>query len=156
MLHCFIWISLNYLKMSMGDCLTPKLCNSTTSAMMTCFARKALLDQWDLFLICSHFVILREDFTTYADVCFRELGDRVAYWTTFNEPNIMSIAAYDSGFFPPQRCTPSPSASFFNCTAGNSSVEPYIVTHYTLLAHASAARLYKEKYQVSARLCPWY
>jgi len=92
-----------------------------------------------------------EDFTTYADVCFRELGDRVAYWTTFNEPNIMSIAAYDSGFFPPQRCTPSPSASFFNCTAGNSSVEPYIVTHYTLLAHASAARLYKEKYQAKQK-----
>ena len=105
------------------------------------------LQLWDLFLI---FVIHRDDFTAYADVCFREFGDRVAHWTTLNEPNIMALASYDFGLFPPQRCTPS--GGFFNCTAGNSSVEPYIAAHHSLLAHASAYRLYQEKYQVSKPL----
>ncbi|XP_058083749.1 beta-glucosidase 22-like isoform X2 [Magnolia sinica] len=85
-----------------------------------------------------------EDFTAYADVCFREFGDRVAHWTTLNQPNIIGVASYDSGVFPPQRC----SYPFgFNCTAGNSTVEPYIAVHHSLLAHASAAALYREKYQ---------
>ncbi|XP_038980495.1 beta-glucosidase 22-like [Phoenix dactylifera] len=86
-----------------------------------------------------------DDFTAYADVCFREFGDRVSHWTTIIEPNIMAIAAYDSGTFPPNRC----SYPFgINCTAGNSSVEPYIVAHHALLAHASAVTLYRTKYQV--------
>ncbi|OVA00213.1 Glycoside hydrolase [Macleaya cordata] len=87
-----------------------------------------------------------EDFTAYADVCFREFGDRVSHWTTFNEPNIEAIAAFDSGIFPPQRCS-YPIQFFINCTAGNSSVEPYTAMHHFLLAHASAAALYKEKYK---------
>ncbi|XXG54092.1 hypothetical protein AAC387_Pa03g2060 [Persea americana] len=86
-----------------------------------------------------------EDFTAYADLCFREFGDRVTHWTTLNEPNIMAVASYDNGLFPPQRCTPP--MGLFNCTAGNSSVEPYIVAHNSLLAHASVYRLYQEKYQ---------
>ncbi|KAI3890502.1 hypothetical protein MKX03_025044 [Papaver bracteatum] len=86
-----------------------------------------------------------EDFTAYADVCFREFGDRVSYWTTINEGNIMSIASYDSGIWPPQRC--SHPGGVINCTAGNSSVEPYIAMHNILLTHASAAAIYREKYQ---------
>ena len=35
-----------------------------------------------------------------------------------------------------------------NCSNGNSSSEPYIAAHNILLAHASAANLYKNKYQV--------
>ncbi|WVZ98244.1 hypothetical protein U9M48_043709, partial [Paspalum notatum var. saurae] len=31
-----------------------------------------------------------EDFTAYADVCFREFGDRVKHWNTMDEPYIVS------------------------------------------------------------------
>ncbi|XBI88892.1 hypothetical protein VPH35_026798 [Triticum aestivum] len=86
-----------------------------------------------------------EDFTAYADVCFREFGGRVTYWTTVNEPNIGAVAAYGSGQLPPGRC--SDPFGITKCTAGNSSTEPYIAVHTYLLAHASVARLYREKYQ---------
>ncbi|KAK9139344.1 hypothetical protein Scep_009025 [Stephania cephalantha] len=87
-----------------------------------------------------------KDFTAYADVCFREFGDRVSYWVTINEANVYALGAYDLGIFPPRRC----SAPFgISCKAGNSSTEPYIVAHNALLAHASAARLYKRKYQLT-------
>jgi beta-glucosidase len=88
----------------------------------------------------------RKDFTAYADICFREFGDRVKHWTTVNEGNVASIGGYDAGFLPPQRCSPSP---ILNCPKGNSSTEPYLVTHHMLLAHASAARLYRTKYKVN-------
>ncbi|XP_056170817.1 beta-glucosidase 11 isoform X2 [Syzygium oleosum] len=86
-----------------------------------------------------------EDFTAYADVCFREFGDRVRYWSTVNEPNIYAIGGYDQGIVPPKRCSPP---FGFNCTKGNSSSEPYLVVHNALLAHASVAKLYREKYKV--------
>ncbi|XP_061358454.1 beta-glucosidase 11-like isoform X2 [Gastrolobium bilobum] len=89
-----------------------------------------------------------KDFTAYADVCFREFGDRVKYWTTVNEGNVFAIGGYDTGFLPPQRCSHS---FIFNCSQGNSSTEPYMVAHHILLAHASAARLYRKKYQDKQR-----
>ncbi|KDP28153.1 hypothetical protein JCGZ_13924 [Jatropha curcas] len=85
-----------------------------------------------------------KDFTAYAEVCFREFGDRVKHWTTLNEPNIFLIFSYDLGMLPPNRCSPP---FGFNCSQGNSTSEPYLVAHHLLLSHASAARLYKEKYQ---------
>lgn len=88
----------------------------------------------------------REDFTAYADVCFREFGDRVTYWTTLNEPNMFALGGYDKGILPPQRCS-SP-YGYAECETGNSCTEPYIVTHNMLLAHAAVARLYKQKYMV--------
>ncbi|KAI3749228.1 hypothetical protein L2E82_19835 [Cichorium intybus] len=33
-----------------------------------------------------------KDFVAYADVCFREFGDRVLHWTTFNEANVFALA----------------------------------------------------------------
>ncbi|MCL7028616.1 hypothetical protein MKW94_021777 [Papaver nudicaule] len=86
-----------------------------------------------------------KDFTAYADVCFKEFGDRVSTWTTINEANVFVLGSYDLGFLPPQRCS-SP-FGFFNCTKGNSTIEPYTVAHNCLLAHATVARLYKNKYQ---------
>ncbi|KAJ9696516.1 hypothetical protein PVL29_008637 [Vitis rotundifolia] len=85
------------------------------------------------------------DFTEYADVCFGEFGDRVLYWTTVNEGNVIALGGYDSGIIPPQRCSPPFGLNL--CTKGNSSTEPYIVGHHILLAHASVVRLYKKKYQ---------
>ncbi|KAJ7950624.1 Beta-glucosidase [Quillaja saponaria] len=84
------------------------------------------------------------DFTAYADLCFRKFGDRVKYWTTINEPNVFVLGGYDSGFLPPGRCSP---AFGDNCSRGNSTTEPYIAAHHILLAHASAARLYRKKYE---------
>ncbi|KAF7039661.1 hypothetical protein CFC21_049619 [Triticum aestivum] len=86
-----------------------------------------------------------EDFTAFADVCFREFGDRVSYWTTIDEPNVGPIGSYDSGIFAPGRC--SDPFGITKCTAGNSTVEPYIAVHNMILAHASATRLYREQYQ---------
>ncbi|KAM3749822.1 hypothetical protein ACB098_05G215400 [Castanea mollissima] len=85
-----------------------------------------------------------KDFTAYADVCFRNFGDRVLHWITMNEANVFAMAGYESGSTPPEHCSPP---FGINCTRGNSSTEPYLATHHILLAHASAARLYKEKYQ---------
>lgn len=86
-----------------------------------------------------------EDFTAYADVCFREFGDRVSHWTTLDEVNVAAIGSYDIGQIAPGRC--SDPFGTKKCTVGNSSVEPYIAAHNMLLAHASATRLYREKYQ---------
>lgn len=88
----------------------------------------------------------RKDFTAFADVCFKEFGDRIVYWTTFNEANVFSLGGYDIGSLPPGRCS-LPLRT--DCIWGNSSTEPYIVAHNILLAHSSAAKLYKEKYKVS-------
>ncbi|XP_042987666.1 hydroxyisourate hydrolase-like isoform X3 [Carya illinoinensis] len=85
------------------------------------------------------------DFTSYAEMCFREFGDRVFYWSTINEPNVYVLGGYDQGFTPPQRC--SPPFGVFPCSKGNSSSEPYTAAHNILLAHASAARLYMTKYK---------
>ncbi|XVE59820.1 hypothetical protein DITRI_Ditri05aG0077600 [Diplodiscus trichospermus] len=86
------------------------------------------------------------DLTAYADVWFREFGDRVFHWSNLNEANVFVLAGYDTGLMPPQLCSLP-----FNCTSkGNSSTEPYMAAHNILLAHAAAAaaeRLYKKKYQ---------
>lgn len=95
--------------------------------------------------IMSCLFLHRDDFTSYADVCFREFGDRVSHWTTLNEPNILAFGGYDAGIFPPGRCS-YPFGR--NCPRGDSVFEPYIVAHNCLLAHSSVFALYKRKYQV--------
>ncbi|XP_023771873.1 beta-glucosidase 11 isoform X2 [Lactuca sativa] len=87
-----------------------------------------------------------KDFVAYADVCFREFGDRVLHWTSFNEANVFALGGYDMGFSPPGRCS-SPFGFFINCSRGDSTSEPYLAAHHLLLAHASAVRLYREKYK---------
>eukprot|EP00253_Pinus_taeda_P035631 PITA_35631 len=84
-----------------------------------------------------------EDFSIFAEECFRAFGDRVKYWVTVNEPLVFSVGGYDLGIHAPGRC----SAGFGNCTAGNSATEPYIVTHNMLLAHSAVVKLYRTKYQ---------
>lgn len=88
------------------------------------------------------------DFQDYAELCFKEFGDRVKYWITFNEPYSYSIGGYAIGIFPPGRCSKWLNS---NCTDGDSGKEPYIVSHHQLIAHAAAAHVYKKKYQESQK-----
>ncbi|RYR57971.1 hypothetical protein Ahy_A05g023637 isoform C [Arachis hypogaea] len=80
----------------------------------------------------------------YAEVCFKEFGDRVKHWITVNEPWSIGKFAYANGAYAPGRCSPWQN---LNCTGGDSATEPYIVSHYQLLAHAAAVNIYKTKYQ---------
>lgn len=86
---------------------------------------------------------IQKDFGHYADVCFKAFGKKVKYWTTFNEPNVVVTKGYITGAYPPQHC----SKPFGNCSSGDSNIEPYIAAHNIILAHATAADIYKKKYQ---------
>uniref|UniRef100_A0A0E0LET5 Beta-glucosidase n=1 Tax=Oryza punctata TaxID=4537 RepID=A0A0E0LET5_ORYPU len=46
-----------------------------------------------------------EDFVQYAFTCFKEFGDRVKHWITFNEPYNFAIDGYDLGIQAPGRCS---------------------------------------------------
>ncbi|KAG9445801.1 hypothetical protein H6P81_011929 [Aristolochia fimbriata] len=82
---------------------------------------------------------IQKDFGYFAEACFKALGDRVKYWITFNEPNLMVKFQYLTGEFPPGLC----SAEY-----GNSASEPYIAGHNVILSHATATQIYKNKYRV--------
>ncbi|KAF9623055.1 hypothetical protein IFM89_036191 [Coptis chinensis] len=105
---------------------------------------QVLQDEYEGFL-SPKFI---EDFTAYADVCFKEYGDRVKTWITFNEPNILTLAGNDVGLMAPGRC----SYPFgINCSKGDSTTEPYLGAHNILLSHAAAVHLYRTKYQEKQR-----
>ncbi|KAL5073144.1 hypothetical protein RYX36_012128 [Vicia faba] len=88
------------------------------------------------------------DFADYAELCYREFGDRVKNWITVNEPLTYTTQGYGNGLFAPGRCS---KWLPLNCSAGNSSTEPYLVTHHQILAHAAAFKVYKDKYQISQK-----
>ncbi|CAI0412783.1 unnamed protein product [Linum tenue] len=88
------------------------------------------------------------DFRDYAEVLFKEFGDKVKNWITINEPLSYSAAGYAYGYLAPGRCS---SWVPMNCTGGDSSTEPYIVGHHILLSHSAAVDLYKQKYQVELK-----
>ncbi|KAL0545671.1 hypothetical protein IC582_015562 [Cucumis melo] len=88
-------------------------------------------------------VSIVEDFVYFAKICFEEFGDRVKHWITINEPNLVTLMAYIRGVYPPAHCSPP----FGNCSAGNSDIEPLIVMHNMLLAHAKAVFLYRTHFQ---------
>ncbi|XP_052192766.1 beta-glucosidase 12-like [Diospyros lotus] len=87
---------------------------------------------------------ITDDFKNYAEFCFKEFGDRVKHWITFNEPYVYIFTGYDLGVMAPGRCSEWRNNS---CPAGNSATEPYIVGHNMLIAHAKAAKVYMEKFQ---------
>ncbi|KAM7512305.1 hypothetical protein LguiB_011180 [Lonicera macranthoides] len=103
---------------------------------------QALEDEYRGFL--SQRIV--NDFRDYAELCFKAFGDRVKHWITLNEPLSYSMYGYDFGALAPGRCSKG-------CTEGNSGIEPYVVTHHQLLAHAAAVSVYKEKYQVLGDDC---
>ncbi|KAK8586459.1 hypothetical protein V6N13_010051 [Hibiscus sabdariffa] len=99
---------------------------------------QALEDKYGTYLNRS----IVEDFKNYAEICFKAYGDRVKHWITINEPFIVAKYGYTAGNAPPGRCSDRR-----ECAFGNSATEPYIAIHNLLLAHATAAKLYKDKYQ---------
>ncbi|KAK1256817.1 Beta-glucosidase 12 [Acorus gramineus] len=84
------------------------------------------------------------DYSEFAEFCFRRYGDRVKKWVTINEPSIFATHGYQNGINAPGRCSPR----YGNCTGGDSSREPYVVAHNLLLAHSRAVQIYKSKYLV--------
>ncbi|CAL5425418.1 unnamed protein product [Camellia sinensis] len=105
---------------------------------------QALEDEYGGFLSPK----IVDDFKGFAELCFKEFGDRVKHWITLNEPWAYSMNGYAVGSFAPGRCS---SWLQLNCIGGDSSTEPYIVSHHELLAHATAVNLYKRKYQTSQK-----
>ncbi|PIA46226.1 hypothetical protein AQUCO_01500029v1 [Aquilegia coerulea] len=103
---------------------------------------QALQDEYE-GLLSPKFI---EDFTAYVDVCFKEYGDRVKSWMTFNEPNIQTFGGYGLGGLPPGRCS-YPFGIGVNCSKGDSTTEPYLAAHNIILSHSAAVHLYKTKYQ---------
>ncbi|CAA7054707.1 unnamed protein product [Microthlaspi erraticum] len=90
---------------------------------------------------------IREDFVHYAEICFQYFGDRVKFWTTFNEPNVQVLNSYRTGEYPPSRC----SKPFGNCTRGNSDIEPLVAAHNIIRSHLAAVYTYRMKYQEEQR-----
>ncbi|XP_038879838.1 beta-glucosidase 12-like [Benincasa hispida] len=101
---------------------------------------QALQDEYQGFMSRK----ILKDYRDFAELCFKEFGDRVKHWITFNEQYVFTINGYAIGVFAPGRCS---SWQPLNCLGGDSGTEPYIVAHHLILAHALAARLYKSKYQ---------
>ncbi|KAM6421692.1 lactase/phlorizin hydrolase [Rhynochetos jubatus] len=83
-------------------------------------------------------------FDSFADFCFQTFGDRVKFWITFNEPQVIAWVGYGTGAFPPNISDP-----------GNA---PYRVAHILLKAHARVYHTYDDKYRASQggviALCP--
>ncbi|KAJ3677649.1 hypothetical protein LUZ60_003373 [Juncus effusus] len=101
---------------------------------------QALEDEYKGFL--SERIV--QDYVDYVNIVFKEFGDRIKYWNTFNEPYIYCSMGYTGGSIAPGRCS---SWEVNKCEAGNSGTEPYIAAHNMLLAHSAAVKLYKDKYQ---------
>ncbi|WMV39746.1 hypothetical protein MTR67_033131, partial [Solanum verrucosum] len=87
---------------------------------------------------------MQEEFVHFASTCFKNFGNRVKYWATINEPNLFSELAYMKGIFPPVHCSPP----FGKCSCGNSDIEPLLVVHNSILAHAKAVKIYRDQFQV--------
>ncbi|MQM21090.1 hypothetical protein Taro_054123 [Colocasia esculenta] len=86
-----------------------------------------------------------DDFKYFSQTCFEAFGDRVKHWLTINEPLIFTWIGYDAGLGAPGRCSDRSKSP-----TGDSAIEPYVVGHNMLLAHAQAVQLYRQKYQVSS------
>ena len=85
---------------------------------------------------------VEKDFANYADICFRNFGDRVKKWVTLNEPWTVAYKGYGIGTHAPGRCS-----NRELCAHGDSATESYIVGHNLLNAHAAAVELYRSQYK---------
>ncbi|CDP20411.1 unnamed protein product [Coffea canephora] len=92
----------------------------------------ALFEALKLTFIDLKSCICTKDFIDYTDPCFREFGDRVKLWLTFNETWTYSLLGYMVGSFAPSR-----GATLARCLApraGDPTTEPYIVTQLALVS----------------------
>jgi len=71
-------------------------------------------------------------FEEYARVCFREFGDDVKFWITFNEPKETSIQGFETGTMAPGK-------------VGHGDMI-YIAAHNQIRAHGRAYRMYKAEF----------
>nr|AAF34650.1 prunasin hydrolase isoform PHA precursor [Prunus serotina] len=123
--------------------LTNELLRNGITPFVTLFhwdVPQALVDEYGGFLsprIVDHY-------KDYTELCFKEFGDRIKHWITLNEPYAVSHHGYAIGIHAPGRCS-----DWEACLGGDSAIEPYLVTHNQLLAHASTVKVYKDKYQAS-------
>ena len=76
----------------------------------------------------KHFV---DNFIYYAEICFKEFGDLVKNWFTFNEVWCMSILN--------------------DFKERDKGAKPYKIAHNALLAHGYTVKLYREKYNTDKR-----
>jgi len=76
-------------------------------------------------------------FTNYADVVTRHLGDRVQYWSTFNEPRIFAWLGYIEGTHAP------------GLTDWPTGVQ---VAHHVMVAHGSAFRVMRQNLGADAQI----
>jgi len=79
-----------------------------------------------------------DDFEHYAAVCFREFGDLVKDWITFNEPWCSTVLGYANGEMAPGR-------------SDNAETEPYTAAHHIILAHAQAVHRYRREFQAEQK-----
>ncbi|KAF8059426.1 BGLU42 [Scenedesmus sp. PABB004] len=80
---------------------------------------------------------VQDDFEYYADVLFRELGDLVDQWMTFNEVISICELGYQLEVFAP--------------AAGAGLAAKYTCGHNVLLAHARVVKLYRTKYAAAQK-----
>ncbi|KAL0896403.1 hypothetical protein Bca101_080364 [Brassica carinata] len=88
------------------------------------------------------------DFRDYADICFKNFGDRVKHWMTLNEPLTVVQQGYVAGAMAPGRCSKFTNP---NCSGGDGATEPYIVGHNLILSHGAAVEVYRKKYKASQK-----
>jgi len=68
-------------------------------------------------------------FTEYAELCFKEFGDKVKHWVTLNEPWCSAFLGYGSGEHAPGK---------------TDTLSSYSAAHHLLLAHGLAVRSFRE------------
>ena len=78
-------------------------------------------------------------FRAFAKLCFGLYGDRVRYWTTFNEPWTFTVLGYGSG-------SKAPGAPYADLGRN-----PYIAGHNVLLAHAEAVEVFRADTTLASR-----
>ncbi|XP_047121392.1 myrosinase 1-like [Schistocerca piceifrons] len=76
--------------------------------------------------------LMADYFVEYARILFENFGDRVKWWTTFNEPAYFSNAYAAIGMAPSQNA---------------SGIGDYLSTHTVIKAHARVWHLYDEQYR---------